>query len=160
MDDKTSVSYYTFNVGRENYKPNTKELVWNVFIEDWNGKKIEVYNVFEHGSFWNALINVKKKFKEFDEFAQEVRRDLMYYFWSKSEWEIILTSWPPYVDSDEIDRLVKERQEHIDNYGKFFINNARLVVGEKVDVYDQVMLNWDNFIKYVWENKKLIKKRK
>ena len=164
MEDfnKDEITYYTYYVGRKekNYKPETKKLVWNVFEEDWNGKRIRVYNVFDHGRFFNDLIKIKRKYKEFDEFAEEVRRSLQYYFWSKSEWEIILTDWPPHVDGEEIDRLVKEREERINRWGNFHLTDVRLYVAEKVDVFDQVMLNWDNFIKYIWENKKLIKKEK
>ena len=29
-----------------------KELVWNVFVDDFNGRKIQVYNIFRHGSFY------------------------------------------------------------------------------------------------------------
>lgn len=47
----------------------------------------------------------------------------MYYFWSKCEWEIILSDFPP------SDRFKKK----------------------KVDVYEQVMLNWDKFINYLWK---------
>ena len=29
-----------------------------------------------------------------------------------------------------------------------------------MDVYTQVMMNWDRFIEYVWANKRLITKKK
>jgi hypothetical protein len=31
---------------------------------------------------------------------------------------------------------------------------------EKIDVYDQVRLNWDVFIDWLWENRKELKKKK
>ena len=49
----------------------------------------------------------------------------MYYFWSKCEYEIIVTCNP------EWDRFKKE----------------------KIDVYDQLQLNWNKFVDYIWENK-------
>lgn len=208
---ETDLSYYTYHVGREDYKPNSKKLVWNVFIEDINQRKIIPYNIFDHGSFYNGLCRLnknlnkevelyrnflesevelrkrlqtlsktvklevqadplpvlEKKLKDFDKlsddqkaekvFKERVRKDLSYYFWSKSEWEVIVTSWPPYVDSEEIDRLVKEREEHISKWGKFYQTHCNVTLGEKVDVYTQVMLNWDQFISYLWNNRKLIK---
>ena len=51
-----------------------------------------------------------------------MRGSLFYYFRSKCEWEVIVGAW---VASDR-------------------------VPGRKVDVYEQVMLNWDVFIRYVW----------
>lgn len=101
-----------------------RDMEWNVYIEDFNGRKMEVYNIFEHGRFNDDVKQAYKKYKDnFEAFAEEVKRSLMYYFWSKCEWEVILSPWPERKDFQE----------------------------KKIDVYDQVMLNWDNFIKYVWE---------
>lgn len=106
-------------------------LEWNVYKEDFNGKEITTYNIFHHYGFYNDLLKAKKKPE--DEFKEAVKTSLMYHFWSKCEWEIILSDWPP---SPE-ERGFKK---------------------EKVDVYDQVMLNWDIFIEYVWNHKNEIKK--
>lgn len=146
MENKKDFSYYTYHVGREDYKSNPKKLVWNVFIEDINAKKIIPYNIFEHGSFYNDLYNLnkninkevelyrkfleseielrkrlqklskeiilkvqtdslsvlEKQLKDFNKlsdeqkaekvFKEKVRRSLSYYFWSKSEWEVIVTT--------------------------------------------------------------------
>ena len=37
--------------------------------------------------------------------AEQLKSELMYYFWSKSECEIILTSWPPYLTSAQVEEL-------------------------------------------------------
>lgn len=137
------------------------KLVYNVYFEEFNDKKIVLYNIFDHGRFYDSLIKTKRKYKEdFDSFANEVKSNLMYCFWSKSEYEIILTSWPPYVESEEIDRLYNSKKEHIDKYGYFYRNYVNLMVAEKVDIYDQIIMNWDIFIKYLWDNRNLIKKKK
>ena len=34
--------------------PKTKHLEWNVFRYDINARKIEIYNVFNHGSFYKS----------------------------------------------------------------------------------------------------------
>lgn len=103
-------------------------MEWYVYIENINRKCIEKYNIFEHYSF---LEDIKKAYKEadgnFQLFENKVKSSLTYYFWSKCEWEIILSDWPP---SPE----------------KFGFKK------EKVDVYSQVMLNWNIFINYVWDN--------
>ena len=166
--------HYTYEVGR--YLPHEwdsdeekrdfkaykhvadKRLVWNVIVEDRD--RIEVYNIFEHGSFAESLLRIKRKHKTFEEFAEHVRREISYYFWSKSEWEVIVTSWPPYIDADELDRLDKEREKNVAKYGQFKLSDVRLQTSEKIDVCDQVMLNWDNFITYLWNNRRLITKKK
>ena len=101
-----------------------RDMVWNVYIENFNRSKIESYNIFKHYGFLTDVKKAYKKYKNnFKAFSDEVKRALMYFFWSKCEWEIILSDWP-----------------HHDSFHD-----------EKVDVYDQVMLNWDIFIKYVWD---------
>ena len=130
------------------------KLKYFVYREDFNNKEIVKYNIFDNDSLYNEIIKYKKQFKnDFKKFSEAVRNLIMYRFWSKSEYEIILTSWPPYVENEEIDRLVKERDEHNSKYPYTFKRNStRLTVAEKIDIYDQIMLNWDIFINYVWEN--------
>jgi len=101
-----------------------REMHWFVYVEDVNAREIIVYDVFSHGRFAEDVRKAYKKHRmDFDAFTEKVRGSLFYYYRSKCEWEVIVGSW---VASDRI----PER---------------------KVDVYDQVMLNWDVFIKYVWE---------
>ena len=105
-------------------------LTWNVWYEDFNGKRIRTMNVFTHGRFYDDCIkNVKKNKEDKDAFSTQLLRDLRYYFWSKCEWEIILTSWP-------------ERKDFNDY---------------KVDIAEQIELNWDKFVNYIWENRKELK---
>ena len=102
------------------------KLIWNVYIENFNGKRIEPYNLFNHGYFSQDVAAAYKKHKaDFEAFSEAVKHSLMYYYWSKSEWEIIIGPWCS--------------------------TSARDDMEIKVDVYDQVMLNWEVFINYVWE---------
>ena len=107
------------------------------------------------------LVKIKKECKEDRKlFEERVRRSLSYYYWAKAEWEVIITSWPPYVESEEIDRLVKERKECQDKWGYFYRTDVRTNIAEKIDVFDQVRMNWNVFIDYLWNNRKLIKKKR
>ena len=109
-------------------------LCWNVYVGDFNNGTIEIYNIFNHYSFKEDCKKIAKKFaKDKDGFTEGIKHSLMYYFWSKCEWEIIIEQWP-----------VSEKQ------------NSRFK-DEKVDVYDQVCLNWDIFIEYLWNNIKELK---
>lgn len=101
-----------------------RTMQWNVYVGDFNGRNIKVYNIFNHSGFAEDVKKIYKKYKDdFEVFSEAIRRSLSYYFWSKCEWEVIVSHWPP-------------REDFRD---------------EKIDVYSQVMLNWDVFIKYVWE---------
>lgn len=107
-------------------------LTWNVYVGSFNKRVIEVQNVFGHSGFLEDCKKAARKYKDDKEaFSDAIRTSMMYYYWCKCEWEVIISHWPP---NDKME-------------------NA------KVDVYSQVNMNWDHFIDYVWENKKELAKR-
>ena len=124
-----------------------KVLEWNVFRYDCNTKKIVTYNVFNHSSF---LANVQKLRKDKDTFSEQLRREVQYYFWSKSEHEIVIASWPVYISKDEYERITKELTAIENRDRGFRVVNVSPTVGSKIDIYEQLMLNWDNFVEYTW----------
>lgn len=130
-------------------------LEWNVFRYDINKDKIVTFNIFNHWKFDEDVQKSLKKFKDKDEFAEQLRRDLMYYFWSKCEYEVIITSFPPHITMDELDRLNHERWSHKDKYGTDYVRmSINLDAGAKIDIYEQVMNNWSIFLDYVWNSKR------
>lgn len=154
-------------------------LVWNVYREDFNAREIEVYNVFEHWGFLQdlakSLRKIDKKEKELKDlpaFAgtkivgkfrtqleemtnEEIRGWCAYYFWSKCEHEVVVTRWPPYVSYEEYMDMTKEIADHNAKYGKNPLTiNAWPVSSRKIDIYDQLRLNWEKFVVYIIANKK------
>lgn len=126
----------------------TKNLEWNVFRYNINARKIEKYNVFSHGGFLKELAKFPKDRTIFED---RLRREAQYYFWSKCEMEVVITSWPPYIDTEEYQRLTKENNEHIAKRGEPpRVLNVCPTVGEKIDIYEQLILNWDMFVEYTW----------
>jgi hypothetical protein len=97
-------------------------MKWIVYCHEFNSDRIETFNVFDHDGFNREVLTHLKKYRTRDSFAEALRRSLFYYFCSKCEWEVIISPW------------VGSR------------NNE----GIKVDVYQQVMNNWDIFVDYVW----------
>ena len=112
------------NGGGGDYMSDNRE--WFVFVEDINRKRIKVYNIFEHKDFVEdcdgAWENYKNEHHDFLKFQEDIDSILMYYFWCKCEWEIILSNFPP---SDSFQK-------------------------KKIDVYQQVKMNWDKFIDYIF----------
>ena len=156
-------SYYSEEAKKKfkPYKEDTFKLVWNVFNED-NGEIVPI-NIFEYN--WRflkeGLLVAKKKYKDnFEEFAEHIRSWLQHEYWSRSEYETVITTWPPYVNGEEVDRLTQEKAARIEKYGNFIRESVDLEFGFKIDIYTQVMLNWDRFIDYVWNNKHLITPKK
>ena len=149
---KKDINYYNYHVGegRDEYQPNN-ELTWNAYIEDGNSNTINVFNIFNSFRFISDIIKANNKYKNDFEFLQEVRASLMYAFWSKSEYEVIITSWPPYIEKEEFERLTKEEIKY-----RTWVN---LSLGEKIDIYNQVMINWEAFKLYLLTNRKFIPKK-
>ena len=110
-------------------------LSWNVLISDTNTRRIEPYNVLSHRDLVDSMAKVVRRLSRDREhtedekkmiFSEELRKYMMCYFWSKCEWEVLVSDWvrPDYVKA------------------------------EKIDVYDQVRIHWDHFVDYCWENRK------
>lgn len=109
-------------------------MEWNVYVGDFNARTVRSYNVFDHGGFVDDLKKASRKHGEDrGAFEEEMRRSLMYWYWSKCEWEVVVSHWPPLDD------------------GKGDI---------KVDVFDQVWMNWRLFCDYVWEHRGKLRKGK
>lgn len=106
-------------------KVKYEDLKFMVVIGSFNQDKYEAINIFDYEILKNELNKIAKlrtnKRPTFDEFSERIRKVVMYQFWSRCEYEIIISSW----------------------VGRHWEN--------KVDVYDQVRLNWDIFIKMCWE---------
>lgn len=120
-------------------KPN---LVWNVYRNDFNSKEIKVFNVFNHYRFREDVEKLIKSKPSYDELSEQLRKTAMYYFWSKCEHEVVVTSFPPRIGASEIQRIRNDSYP----YG----TSVNLKTGSKVDVYNQLQLNWDQFVGYVW----------
>ena len=133
-------------------------MKWNVLRYNINLHKIEEYNIFQHRSFAKDVAELFNQDLTKEEFAEKLRRSLQYYFWSKSEHEVVVTSWPPYIDKKELDRLSFEYESHNQKWGYYpYLLDVRFDVGEKIDIYDQVRLNWDVFADYVWNQRRKVR---
>ena len=129
-------------------------MIWNVYREDFNHRAIVEYNIFDHSGFAQDVKNMLKADVPKNEFTEQLNRSLRYWFWDKTEHEIVITSWPAYINKSELDRLNTEYEEYNNKRGRYpYKINVAPDVSEKVSVYDQVMINWEQFFKYVWSNK-------
>jgi len=88
---------------------------------DFNQDKIEVYDVVPMFIREIEAISKSKRPKTKDELDEMLDQEAMYHFWSKCEYEILIRDWP------------SGKEE------------------EKIDVYDQLKMNWNNFVDFFWE---------
>ena len=94
---------------------------------DFKKSQREVTEFFTK-NMWSDEFKKCKSLDELIEYSIEMRleRLCMYYFWSKCEYEVIVSSWPPREGSEE-----------------------------KIDIYDQLKANWDIFKELVFKELKL-----
>lgn len=96
-------------------------LEWNVWRNELNTDKIQPFNVFNHYSFNKAVTDIFSKcYLHMDEFEEMIDKEAMYYFWCKTEYEVMIGG------------LLERGQK------------------TKIDIYSQLKLNWDRFIDYLW----------
>lgn len=128
-------------------------LSWNVFRENINTKQIEIYDIFEGGYFEKVAKEIKNIANNKIDFADEFRTSLMSQFWCRSEYEVVITSWPPRINADEFNKINYEQAEYYNRYKVYpysYVVNP--TVAEKIDIFNQIELNWEHFIDYVWGN--------
>ena len=129
-------------------------MIWNVYCESFNNSSIIKYNIFNHKGFTKDVNKLLKENTAKDEFAEQLKRSLKYYFWGKTEYEVVITSWPVYIYRSELDRLNTEYQEYNNKWGHYpYDINIVPNVGEKIDIYNQVMMNFDIFVDMIWREK-------
>ena len=104
---------------------NNVDLEWNVFVHDINKRQMKIFNVFNHGRYRKEIIELLNCRYDYtlEEFKEKVKASTMYYYWCKCEWEILIAPWVGDFDKDSI----------------------------KIDVYKQLEINWNHYIKYLWE---------
>ena len=101
-------------------------MEWNVYFHDFNRNEIITYNIFRHYKFNEEVQKLINSKIDKTEFKEKLRKELMYWFWSKCEYEIVISPW--------VGRNKEEAEV-------------------KIDIYDQVMLNFNRFVDYCWSFK-------
>ena len=116
-----------------------------VYKYDINNNSIYTYNVFDHYRFEEEVLETLHKDLTYDKFSKRLRSIAVYFFWCKTEHEIVITSFPPYINKKEAKRIGKEDIK--------YRTHVTLDCGKKIDIYSQLQLNWDRFVDYVWNAK-------
>ena len=96
-------------------------FTWNVWNWDFNHDQLETYDVGYR--FIAAVEHERPSFlpTTYAELNDYLLAEARYCFWAKCEYEMIVTGWP------------QQKNE------------------KKVDIYEQLRLNWDRFVKAFWD---------
>jgi len=110
---------------------------FNVINFNFNSKRFEPYNVIPY--LVKCYNKEENKPKTFDEFKEFVRNESMYRWWSRCEYEIVLSPWP-YTPSpsESYDKKEEDDIEAWKEHWKKHLNEC-----QKIDVHYQVMMNID-----------------
>lgn len=140
-------------------------MEWKVWYYNINQKEIVQYDIFAHSSFNKYFKKAFKKCKTKEEFADALRGELRYYYWSKAEWEIILerdeegnislVPWCGCSDPEQA-RLHVTNDDVFDwaGFAELHINRQIYHNCAKIDIFDQIDYVWDEFVNYCWSFKK------
>ena len=140
-------------------KREFKPLSWKVKNYLINENKIWDYDVLKYRE--DQIKKLKKKCTTKEEFAEAMHREMMWQYWSRCEYEVIieidengriwLKPWVGCKNPDEVKIDVTDDQNfdwrsfangHI---GKQIYKNEA-----KIDIFDQLQWKWDEFINYLW----------
>ena len=140
-------------------KREFKPLTWKVKNYLINSNEIWDYDVLKYREDW--VKKLKKKCATKEEFAEEMRREMLWQYWSRAEYEVIIEiddgnriwikPWVGCRNPDEVKIDVTDDEsfdwhgfanEHI---GKQIYKNEA-----KIDIFDQLQWRWEEFIDYCW----------
>ena len=85
-------------------------MKWNVILQTDGKTDLGIYNVFDDVGFRLAIEKLFEKKYDKKRFMEELDREAHFSFWAKIEWETVFTTWPPYINREEIDRLLIVRK--------------------------------------------------
>lgn len=141
---------------------------------DCNRQVIEDYDILRYRE--DDIKKLKKKCETKEEFAEELRREFMWRYWSKAEHELIisktedgrilLSPWCGCRDEEKATIDVTDDYSQLDwsAFATYHINKQTCKGEAKIDVYDQIMFGdrfeklidtlWTTRLKYERDNPK------
>ena len=103
------------------------ELKWYVMLHDFNKDKIVKYNVLEYDYLIDSLKKAvkKKEITNYDELNEFVKRKLMAQFWSRTEYEILVSGLHTRVEPEKID-VWYQLEMNLDNLCEYLNDKLKL----------------------------------
>ena len=129
-------------------------MEWFVKCQSWNNKKFERYNILKYSE--DFIKKLKKKVNSYEEFSKELRSEMMYRYWSKCEWEVVLKRengrlymlpWPTH-EGDVGEDITDDRLFDWNGFFDKVVENRVSKTECKIDVYEQLLYRWDAFVEY------------
>ena len=129
-------------------------MEWYVKCQSWNNKNFERINILKY--YEDFIKKLKKKVNSYEEFSKELRSEMMYRFWSKCEWEVVLKRengrlymlpWPPH-ENDVGEDITDDKLFDWNGLFEKKVERCYSKTECKIDVYDQLLYRWEAFVEY------------
>ena len=135
-------------------------MKWTVKHYDYNIPAITDYDLFPY--FEEFLLKLKKQKLTREEFAKEIKSELMYHYWSKCEYEIFIEKENdgriyllPHCGGREKDVAFLDVTDDTSFDWKGFaeMHIKMQIYGNKakIDIWNQIEYRFDEFIEYFWD---------
>ena len=111
-------------------------MKWNVLLKDSEIARFKPYNIFDYDAFRISIEELFKKRYTKERFLLELEHETDYFFRAQIEWEML---FPPM------------------NIAKHSKYNA--LTWYKIDVYEQLRVNWERFADYMWAEGQKVKNK-
>lgn len=135
--------------------------VFNVLEFDVNSRKTKPYDVLPYfRNSWASKYNKEekdeiKKTRSKELFKEYIRTQAHYQFWARCEYEILVGSWPfgSYRLTQDMKDFLKNNPDlDLDNFAKNIeFENIIIRDMEKIDIYDQIMMNIDIIVDILYK---------
>lgn len=140
-------------------KQEFKPMSWKVKNYSINDNEIWDYDVLEYRE--PQIKKLKKKCITKEEFAEMMRREMMWQYWSRCEYEVIISIdddnriWlNPWVGCRDPENTKVDVTDDADfdwhGFAEHHIGQQCYVNKAKVDIFDQLQWRWEEFISYCW----------
>lgn len=132
-------------------------LTWKVKRFDCNKQAIVDYDILKY--YEDFIKRQKKKCTNKEEFSEALRREFMHRFWSKSEYEllisisvdkVILSPWCGCRDSEKASIFVSDKSFDWFTFANYHLSKYPQHNKVKIDVYSQLLWRWNELVDYCW----------
>ena len=132
-------------------------LTWKVKRFDCNKQVIEDYDVLKYRE--DFIKRLKKICTNKEEFSERLKSQMKYYYWSKSEHEliistsidrVILSPWCSCREPEKASVQVSDDSFDWFTFANYHIGRQVYSSKAKIDIYDQLAWKWSDFVDYCW----------
>lgn len=159
---------------KEKYENLVRQMEWYTITFSFQGQKPESFNIFHSYKFSRGVVDIlsSRKRLTYAEFRDAIRKECMYSFWSKCEYEIVVGPWPSFrirevqfygshlnvkpeyysKSKEDICFTLTNQEAAKENKmipGKYYLQAVDDCRDTKIDVFRQLEPNLDRLTEYI-----------